>query len=292
MIRIVAQLALDGLAIGLIYALLASGFSMIMAISGILFIAYGEFYMLGAYILWGLTVPLKLPFFPSLCITVAVTGLLGGLVYLLVFERMQSRRLFFLVSILAAIGIAMAMKQSALLMFGTESRGMPSLFNKIIEFWGLTLTMEKAVLIMLSVATVVALHLFLRRTDTGRAMRAVSFNVQAAQLQGVNPRRVYLLTTMIGCGLAGFSGGVMAPVYALSPEMGMITLMILLVVMFAGIGSMLGAIVAGLIVGVVSSFGQYFIGTGVAQILLFATIAIVLFFRPGGLFAEVREEMF
>jgi branched-chain amino acid transport system permease protein len=97
---------------------------------------------------------------------------------------------------------------------------------------------------------------------------------------------------MIGCGLAGFSGGVMAPVYALSPEMGMITLMILLVVMFAGIGSMLGAIVAGLIVGVVSSFGQYFIGTGVAQILLFATIAIVLFFRPGGLFAEVREEMF
>lgn len=291
MIRIIAQLTLDGLAIGLIYALLASGFSMIMAISGILFIAYGEFYMLGAYILWGLMVPLKLPFSLSLCITVAVTALLGGLIYLAVFERMQGRKLFFLVSILAAIGIAMAMKQSALLLFGTESRGMPSLFNRIIEFCGLTLTLEKAVLILLSVATVTALHIFLRGTDMGRAMRAVSFNVEAAQLQGVNPKRVYLLTAMIGCGLAGFSGGVMAPVYALSPEMGMITLMILLVVMFAGIGSMAGALLSGLIVGIITSFGQYYIGTGVAQILLFTTIAVVLFFRPGGLFAETRDEM-
>jgi branched-chain amino acid transport system permease protein len=95
----------------------------------------------------------------------------------------------------------------------------------------------------------------------------------------------------VGCALAAFAGGIMAPVFAISPGMGMIVLLILLVVMLGGIGSMPGAIVAGLILGITLSFGQYFIGTGVAQILFFAVIGLITYFRPGGLFGQPPEEI-
>jgi branched-chain amino acid transport system permease protein len=122
-------------------------------------------------------------------------------------------------------------------------------------------------------------------------MRAVSFNPDVAALQGVNSNKIYLLSMAIGCALAGFAGGIMAPVFALYPGMGAITLLILLVVILGGIGSMLGAIIAGLILGITLSFGQYFIGSGLAQILFFVVIGFIMFFRPGGLLGQPMEEI-
>jgi branched-chain amino acid transport system permease protein len=95
---------------------------------------------------------------------------------------------------------------------------------------------------------------------------------------------------VIGCGIAGFLGGIMAPVFGVNAAMQGITLMILLVVMFGGIGSMIGAIIAGLILGITLSYGQYFISSGAVMILFFAVIGICLFFRPGGLFGQHSEE--
>ena len=110
-----------------------------------------------------------------------------------------------------------------------------------------------------------------------------------AALQGVNANFVYLGTMAVGCALAGFAGGVMAPVFAVSPKMGGITLLIILVVMLGGVGSMPGVILSGLILGLILSFGQYFLEGGVAQIIFFAVIAIILFFRPGGLFGQAQQ---
>ena len=123
----------------------------------------------------------------------------------------------------------------------------------------------------------------------GRAMRATAFNPDVATLQGVNANRVYMLSMAVGCGLAGFAGGVMAPEFAVSTEMAGITLYVLLVVMLGGIGSMTGAILAGLIVGLTISYGQYFIGTGVVQIVLFAVIGLIILFRPGGLLGQNED---
>lgn len=100
-----------------------------------------------------------------------------------------------------------------------------------------------------------------------------------------------LATMVLGCALAGFAGGIMTPVFAIHPTMGAITFVVLLVVMLGGIGSMLGAIVAGLVLGVTLSFGQYTIGGGVAQILFFLVVGIIIFFRPGGILGQPAEEM-
>jgi branched-chain amino acid transport system permease protein len=289
MATILAQLVVDGLGMGLVYALLASGINLIIAISGILFIAYGELYMLGAYILWGLVVLFKVPFFVALCAATLVPAILGGIIYRLIFQRIQFMRRQFLNSIVAAIGLMMLTEQGALLVFGTESRGMPSVFTGMLKMGGVSISIEKVVLVLLALAVLVSLQLLLQKTNVGRAMRAVSFNPDVAALQGVSPKRAYLGVMMIGCALAGFSGGIMAPVFALTPMMGMITLVVLLVVMLGGIGSMTGAILAGLILGVTLSFGQYFIGSGLAQILFFVVIGLLLFFKPGGLFGQAEE---
>lgn len=288
---VLIQLVVDGLAMGMVYVLLASGFNLIIGISRILFIAYAEFYMLGAYILWGLMVPLKFPFPVALCAAMLAPAILGGIIYLVIFRYIQYKEQQFLTNIVAAIGLMMLMSQAALLVFGTESRGMPSVFRGMVNVGGIRISVEKVVLIGLTLAVLIGLHFLLQKTRIGRAMRAVSFRADVAALQGVNSNMIYLATMAVGCALAGFAGGIMAPVFALSPTMGAITLLIILVVMLGGIGSMPGAILAGLILGITLSFGQYFIGGGLARILFFAVIGIILFFRPGGLLGQAGEEI-
>lgn len=289
MTPILIQLVIDGLGMGLVYVLLASGFNLIIAITGILFIAYGEFYMLGAFALWGLMVPLKLPFAVALLGATVAPAILGGITYKLIFRRIQSTKARLLNSIVAAMGLMILIRQSAFITFGPEARGMSTAFPGTIELGQISVSVERLVLILLSLALLAALQLFLQKTNAGRAMRAVSINEDVAGMQGINSDRTYLLTVMVGCGLAGFAGGMMAPVFALSPEMGGVTLLILLIVMLGGIGSMLGAVVAGLILGLTLSFGHYFIGTGVVQILFFTLIGVITFFRPGGLLGQAVD---
>ena len=284
-----AQLIIDGLAMGLVYVLLASGFNLVMGVSRILFIAYGEFYMLGAWIIWGLMIPLKVPFLLALIAATVAPAILGAIVYRVIFRYIQFQEQQFMTNIVAAMGLMMLMSQATLFVVGTEARGIPSVIRGIIDVGGVRISYEKVMLIVLTLAVLVGLHLLLQKTKIGRAMRAVSFNPDVAALQGVNADLVYLGTMAVGCALAGFAGGVMAPVFAVSPKMGGITLPIILVVMLGGVGSMPGAIFSGLILGLTLSFGQYFLESGVAQIIFFAVIAIILFFKPGGLFGQAQQ---
>jgi len=285
------QLIVDGLAMGLVYVLLASGFNLIMTVPKVLFIAYGEFYMLGAYVLWGLVLLGNIPFLPALCLATIATAILGGIVYRLIFQRIQYMEQQFLTNIIAALALSMIIAQGALLVFGTESRGMPSIFPGIVNIGAITIAAEKIVLVVLTLAVLMGLNIFLQKTNYGRAMRAVSFNADVAALQGVSANMTCLVTMAVGCGLAGFAGGLMAPVFALSPKMGSITIFVLFVVMLGGIGSMVGAILAGLILGMTLSFGQFFFGSGLSQIVFFVVIFIILYFRPGGLLGKAEADI-
>jgi branched-chain amino acid transport system permease protein len=283
------QLIVNGLGMGLIYVMLAVGFNLIMSIPRIFLIAYGEFYALGAYVLWGMLVKWKQPFFLSLIVAAIVPAILGAVSYKLIFERIQYAERRFLANIVAAIGLMMILKQGILLFFGTESRGLPPVFRGMINIAGVRISVEKAVLILFALLVALGVYLILQKTNTGRAMRAVSFRADMASLQGVNPNRTYLIALVLGCAISGFAGGMMAPVFAISPSMGTIILPVMFVIMLGGVGSMLGAVTGGLILGMTMAFGQYFIGSGVAQIMLYAVIGIIIFFRPGGLFGQADE---
>jgi branched-chain amino acid transport system permease protein len=284
------QLIIDGIVTGLVYVILAVGLVLILSVSRIFFIAYGQFYMLGAYIVWGSLALLKVPYFMGLLMAVIATTVLGLLCYQFIFRYIQVGRQF-LANIVAAIGLMMIMGQAGLLIFGTIGRSVPSIFPGILSIGHLSIPVEKLVLVILTLFIAIAAFYVYEKLKIGRAMRAVSLNPEAATLQGVKTNRIYLATMGFGCALAGFGGGVMAPVYVIYPEMGSnIILSVLLVIMLGGMNSMIGAVLGGLVLGITLVFGQYFLGS-MAQIFLFVVIGIIIFFRPGGLLGSTGLEI-
>ena len=289
--RTLIQLFVDGLSIGLVYTLMSSGFNLVMAVPNIIFIAFGQFYMLGAFVVWYLETSVSVQYSFSVVIAVVATAILGGLSYVLVFRPLQYRKNQFLTNILAGVGLMLILGQAALMIFGTASRSVPSVFSSVIEIQGVRIPTEKAVVIGISVGVLILLHLMLRKSRMGRAMRAVSFRADVATLQGVNSDRIFLVAVIIGCALAGFAGAIMAPIFGVEVTMGQNGFLVMLVVMLGGIGSMAGAILGGMVFGMSLSYGQYFVGSGQAQILFFAVILVILLFKPGGILGKNIEEI-
>jgi len=277
------QLIVDGMGMGLIYVILAAGLVLILSVSRIFFIAYGQFYMLGAYVVWASTTLLGFPFALSLLAALLTTSVLALVCYRFIFHYIQYMERQFLAMIVAAIGLMMVLGQAGLVLFGTSPRGVDTVFPGMLHWAGISVSYEKLVLMVLAVLITLALFAMYEKTKIGLAMQAVSFNPEAASLMGVETDRIYLVTMAIGGALAGFAGGIMAPVYAAYPEMGQeIILSVIIVVMLGGMGSLVGAVLGGLIMGLTMSFGQYFTA-GLAHILLFLVVGILLFFRPGGI---------
>ncbi len=207
-------------------------------------------------------------------------------VYFAIFRHTQRREQRFLSDLTAALGLMMILGQVAVLFFGSAPKSIPPAFPGKLSVIGATITYERLIVILLGIAMTVVLALFLQRTNLGRALRTVAVNTDIAALLGVNWNRVYLVTMAVGCALAGLAGGLIAPLFPIAQTMGGIILVVLLVVLFGGMGSMLGVSLGALIFGLSQSYGQAFIGTGVAQIVVYVVVAGVIFFRPGGVFGK------
>lgn len=289
--RTLVQLFVDGLSMGLVYVLMSAGFNLVLAVPKVIFIAFGEFYMLGAFAVWYVEVPAGISYFVALPIAVIATAILGGLSYVLVFRPLQFRADQFLTNIIASVGLMLILGQAALLLFGTEARGVPSIFTSVFDVAGVRIPLEKIVVIVMSVIVLLTLHVILQKTRTGRAMRATSVRPDVAALQGVNADRIFLVTMVIGCALAGFAGAIMAPIFGVDASMAENGFLVMLVVMLGGVGSMPGAILGGLVFGMTLSYGQYYIGSGESQILFFAVILAILLVRPGGILGKNIEDI-
>ncbi len=277
------QLLLNGLAIGMTYVLVASGLILLLGVVKIFNFAHGEFYMLGAYITFGCVEFLKWNFFLSIAAGVVAVGLCSLLCYRLIFHHIRGD---ILLCTAASIGLSMLIQRSALLGFGSQERGLRSPFGGAWGVAGVRLPTERVVVILLCLTVMLALYLLLMRTKLGKAMRAVKLDKEVAALQGINTGRIYLFTFAAGCALAGLAGGIIAPVFSITPNMGHALLLNCFMALIAGgLESMVGAVTGGLIIGTVLSFGSFYLG-GLSEILLFAVIGIILVFKPGGLFGE------
>lgn len=283
---LVGQLLFDGLAMGLVFVILAGGMVLITSVSKILFMAYGMFYTLGAYVVWFCVRQIELPYFVSLPIGLFVAAIVGVICYLLIFKRLQYSEGGFLATLIASMGLLLVLGQGGLLVYGTVPRSVPNVFSGSLTLGDMTITFDKLALIAMGVIIVLILFWVYEKTSIGRAMRAVSFKAETASLMGVNTSWVYMMTLGLGTALAGFAGGILAPSYGINPAMGSnILWTIILMCMLGGMDSLLGAVFAGAIIGQILSFGQYFIG-GTVQIAIFVIIGIVLFFRPQGLLGK------
>jgi branched-chain amino acid transport system permease protein len=277
------QLIFDGLGMGVLFVILACGLVTIASVSRILFMAYGSFYTIGGYATWYAIDKLNLPYFFALVIGTLVAGIVAWLSYILIFRRLQNVEDGFLATLIASMGLSLVLSQGGMLIYGTAAHGIPTVFPGAIDLFGVHMKMDKVALILISVTVTIILFFIYEKTAFGRRLRSTAFNPQVASLLGVNVNIILTLALVMGCTLAGLAGALLAPSYGISPSMGSNVLWtVMLMCMFGGMDSLLGAVVGGLVVGQLLSFGQYYIGSAI-QIIVFVIIGILLLFRPNGL---------
>lgn len=282
----VMQILINFLSLSAFYGLFAVGLALVFGVMKVVNFAHGEFFMIGGYALWLLLallpgVPLWLAFLTALVVGPLVVALLGILVEMTVFEP-TSKDAFG--GFIASLGLSYVLQALVVMCFGVVSKSLPVMIPGQIQILGGTLPFQRLVVILCGLAMIAALWYFLGRTATGRAVRAASQDRNAAQLQGINLRRIRMLTMAIGAGMAALSGVLMASVINVSPYMGLEAIWkAFIVVIVGGLGSIPGAIVAAMLFGLIDSivttlgFGQY--------VVIFDTVVMlgVLAFFPRGL---------
>jgi branched-chain amino acid transport system permease protein len=287
---LIAQLAFDGLSMGLIYVMLALGMTLIMSAARVLLLAYGMFYTIGAFAVWWAATIMGWPFYVALIAGVLVALVFGLASYFLIFHRLLNSGRDFLVTLIASMGLQMLLSQAVLVTFGPVARGVAPVFPGRLMLGGVSMSWDKVAMIAFGIVATLALFWVYEKTKIGRAIKAVSFHKETAALCGVKPTFVFVLVFGLATALAGFTGGILAPSFGVSPDMGNTILWTLfLLMMLGGMESLLGAAVAGFIVGQILSFGQYYIGPSV-QIILFLVIGIIIYFKPNGLMGK-RQRM-
>lgn len=280
------QTLVYGLQTGITYILVALGFTLIFSILGIINLAHGEIYMLGAFAVYYLVTGLHMNYFIALILGMLIMGMLGVFLERVLFRPVQGSDM--VVTIIIITGLMLVIQGSAQIIFGTASRGMADIFSGNFNLFGATLSIFRGVSMLISIVLLAALYFFVYRTKQGRAMQAVAQNREAAILQGIPINRINMIGFGISSALAAAAGGLMAPIYFVDATMGGTILFgCLATVILGGIGSIPGAALGGLILGIVESFGLRFLGHA-STTFPFIIIIIILLVKRTGLLGKGR----
>ncbi|EET59607.1 branched-chain amino acid ABC transporter, permease protein [Marvinbryantia formatexigens DSM 14469] len=284
----------DGISLGSIYAIIALGYTMVYGIAKMLNFAHGDVIMVGAFVI--LTAVTKAGLSPLLSILLAVVlcTVLGVVIEAVAYRplRKASSNLAVLIT---AIGVSYLLQNLALLIFGADAKSFVTvidvptlvLFDGQLTIKGITIVTIAACIIIMC-----ALTFFVNKTKPGRAMQAVSEDRDAAQLMGVNVNSTISLTFAIGSGLAAIAGLLLCSAYpTLTPYTGaMPGIKAFVAAVFGGIGSIPGAMIGGILLGVIEIFGKAYISSQVADAIVFAVLIVVLLVKPTGLFGRNIQE--
>ncbi|MFO1197603.1 MAG: branched-chain amino acid ABC transporter permease [Burkholderiaceae bacterium] len=280
------QLAINGIVIGVIYALIAMGLSLIFGVLEIVNFAHGEFYMLGAMLAWYLASHATLGYWPTVAIVCAVALAAGFVVYEALLGSLRGEG--FERSILLTLGLSMVLQNGAVYLFTTTPRLVTSaLTYQHVTFAGVRLPLLRLYALGLGLAAFAALYLILHRTRVGKAMRGVAQSRDAAFMVGIDPGAVSRLAVAIGVGLSGLAGAVLAPVYAVEPQMGAaFVFKAFAIIIIGGLGNVSGAAIAAIVLGVLESLMSGFLPLALVDALAFVAMIAILLLRPQGLFGR------
>lgn len=287
---VLAQQILLGLLLGGLYGLAAAGLSLVFGVLRVLNVAHGELIMLGGYGAFWLFALLGWDPFASLLVVIPGSLLLGALLYLGLFgfvvrapEETRIKN-----SLLVGFGLALSLHALAVRLWTADDRSITTAYGgAVVTLGNLTIPLIRLLSLLVALALIVGLHLLLARWRWGKAIRAAAEDWQAALLTGIDVRRAYLLAFAIGTALAGAAGTLVSVGYSVSPSIGLEwTLKALIVVVLAGLGSMLGTFVAGLFVGVAEALSAAAFGGPYREVVGLVIFLVVLVLRPQGLFGR------
>jgi len=281
------QVIVSGLAMGCIYALIALGYAYVWNTMAIVNFAAGEFLTFSAFVFVAtFTTSLHLPFWLALLLTALVMAVLGALFSRLVFARLQKQRA--LVAIIATVGFGIFLKEMARIIYGPEPLLYDSPFgNGVIELGGLRLPVQQLVIMVIVVLVMILQYLALRYTTIGKVMRATAVDRETAALMGIPVNRVLAGTFAFSSVLAALAGVLLAPLFYVTTEMGtLVGLKGFVAMIIGGFGSVPGAIVGGILLGVLENVGAFTISSTYKDAIAFGLLLVFLLVRPQGLLPE------
>jgi len=274
----------NGVLVGSIYALVAVGLALIFGVLGVINFAQGEYFMLGAFIAWAASTFLHVPYPIAVLVAVVLSIALALLVSITVMERLVSRT--FEIGVLATIGLSMIYQNGVQLLFGGTFKSFPGGWTSLIGFGGISVSVQRLVIFIVTVTAFIVLELMIRKTRLGKAMRAVSQNYEACLVVGLDVNKIVRYTFMLGIGLAGLAGALLGPVVlTIYPGIGQpFTIKAFAIIAIGGLGNMAGAFIGALMLGIVESFVVGFVGLGYRDAVAFIALVAILLWRPRGLF--------
>ena len=285
-----AQQLLLGLLIGGLYGLAAAGLSLVFGVLKVLNVAHGELIMLGGYGAFWLVALLGIDPFASLLLVVPLSLLLGLCLYwgLFGFVVRADEETRIKNSLLIGFGLALALHALAVRLWTADERSIVTPYGgAVISVGGLSIPVVRLISLAVAFALIGGVHLLLTHWRWGKAIRATAEDWQAALLTGIDVRRAYLLAFAIGTGLAGAAGTLVSVGYSISPSIGLEwTLKALIVVVLAGLGSMIGTFVGGLVLGVAEAASAAVFGGPYREVVGLVIFVVVLVVRPRGLFGR------
>ena len=285
------QQIVNGVSLGSIYALIALGYTMVYGIIKLINFAHGDVYMVCAYIGFAVTTYTSLGFIPALIISMAASAVLGMGIEKIAYKPLRnSSRIAVLIT---AIGISLLLEYVMMYFVGAEVRSYPKLLTeKIFNFGNIIINLQQIYIVVTAIALMVLLQFIVIKTKVGKAMRAVSADKDAAQLMGIKVDSTISITFAIGSALAG-AGGVLVGIYynSIDPLMGMMPgLKAFVAAVFGGIGSIPGAMIGGLSIGIMETLVSGYGNSMYRDAAVFAFLIIILILKPSGLLGKSTKE--
>ncbi|AEA00664.1 MULTISPECIES: branched-chain amino acid ABC transporter permease [Aerococcus] len=287
----VIQQLINGVALGSIYALMALGYTMVYGIIGLINFAHGDIYMVGAFVGFTLITNVGMGVFPALILAMLFTAVLGVIIERVAYKPLRGATR--IAALITAIGVSMLLQNVMIFLRGPEVRAFPAdLPDWSLQLGSFTINSQQILILAVTIILMIALQVIVQKTKLGQAMRAVSVDPDAAQLMGINANTIISFTFLIGSALAG-AAGVLVGIYynSISPLMGVnIGTKTFVAAVVGGIGSIPGAVLGGLIIGIVETFVSMIGLSTWKDAAVYIILIIILLVKPTGLLGKPQVE--
>lgn len=279
------QQVFNGVMLGSTYAIVALGLTLVFGILQIPNFAHGHMYMLGAYVCFFLMTVLGFAYWPALAVAALVLGLGGCALELLVYRPLRNAP--HINSFIAALGALMILENVVVLLWGPQAHRIPNPHPGFIDFFGIIMTQQRLLVIVAAVMLIVLLQLFIKKTKLGSTIEAVAQNSEGARLVGIDVNLVSSMTFAIATALAAVAACLVAPIFMVSPGMGvMVGMKSFVIVILGGLGSIPGAILGGYILGLIEAIGGGYLSAAYKDVYGFGALVLILAIKPTGLFGK------
>jgi len=283
------QQLVNGLTVGSTYSLIAIGYTLIFGVLGIINMAHGQVFIFGSFVGLILVTNFDMPIAVAFIASIVVSGILGLILEYTAMRPLRKKNVPHLASLISTIGFATLLEEGMHKLFGADSRSVPDTFgSQVFQLGSVQIRAVDLIILGIAVVLMIVLHFWINKTKVGKAIRATAENTETASVLGINTNMVIVTTVVLASSLGGIAGMLIGMTYsALIPTMGMtLGFKGLAVLILGGVGSIPGAMICGLILGVIEVFTVAYGASSYRDAVAFGLIILILLIRPQGLFGR------